>query len=160
MSFTRFHDDPFRISQQVEDSSFQGKYFLNTPGQGSELPFIEDPHIRIQQWGANLMKNSINVESDLKGLTRKMNRDLMKQNNHHQFSVKTNSNTYPTIKPFVDETRTTHPAWLYRNVEIPRWETPWLNPLENTEKKFVDNVNTRILQKDNFVPTIQKPFFT
>ena len=41
MSFTRFHDDPSRIKKQSEELSFQGRYFLNTPGQGMDLPFEE-----------------------------------------------------------------------------------------------------------------------
>ena len=50
MSFTRFHDDPARIKKQIQDSSFSGRYMLNVPGQGTDLPFVEDPHIRLQHW--------------------------------------------------------------------------------------------------------------
>ena len=61
MSFTRFHDDPNRIKKQIDESSFAGRYMLNTPGQGMNLPFSEDPQIRLQKWGANLQTNTVNL---------------------------------------------------------------------------------------------------
>ena len=64
MSFTRFHDDPNRIKKQVNESSFAGRYALNTPGQGIDLPFSEDPQMRLQRWGANLRDNTVALESD------------------------------------------------------------------------------------------------
>jgi hypothetical protein len=70
MSFTRFHDDPNRIRKQAAELSYAGKYALNTPGPGDNIPFLEDPQVRLQTWGANLMTNTINLESDLRGLTR------------------------------------------------------------------------------------------
>ena len=50
MSFTRFHDDPNRIKKQVEESITGCNYMLNTPGQGIDLPFFEDPQLRLQKW--------------------------------------------------------------------------------------------------------------
>ena len=75
MSFTRFHDDPARVKKQLEESTYQGRYFLNKPGAGVDLPFFEDPHLRLQGWGANLHNNTVNLESDLYGLSRTLNRD-------------------------------------------------------------------------------------
>ena len=154
MSFTRFHDDPVRIRKQMEESSFAGKYALNTPGPGDKLPFLEDPQIRLQYWGANLMTNTVNLESDLRGLTRKTNRDLINYNNHNLASVKGTSITYSKTESFIDESRATHPAWMFRDIEQTRWEEPLLNPQANLEKNFYDNIQTRILEKDYFVPRI------
>ena len=154
MAFTRFHDDPLRIQKQVVESSFAGKYWLNTPGQGTELPFIEDPNIRMQQWGANLRTNTVNLESDLLGLTRPLNRDLIGINDYVQNSVPSAKVNYSNIQPFVEESRATHPAWMYKDLEQPRWETPLLNPLNNIEMKFHNNIQTRILEKDYYVPNI------
>ena len=70
MSFTRFHDDEARIKKRLEESTFQGRYFLNVPGPGMDLAFHEDPQLRLQKWGANLHNNTVNLESDLHGLTR------------------------------------------------------------------------------------------
>ena len=49
MSFTRFYDDEARVKKQIEESSFIGRYMLNTPGPGSQAPFLEDSHIRLQK---------------------------------------------------------------------------------------------------------------
>jgi hypothetical protein len=154
MSFTRFHDDPHRIRKQVAESSFAGKYALNTPGPGDKLPFMEDPQLRLQSWGANLMTNTVNLESDLRGLTRKYNRDLLNYNDYKMNSVSTDSVSFPTTESFIDESRATHPAWMYKDLEQSRWEEPWINPQANVEKRFIDNIQTRILEKDYFVPTI------
>jgi hypothetical protein len=37
---------------------------------------------------------------------------------------------------------------MYRDLEQKRWETPFVNPQANVEKRFADNLQTRILEKD------------
>lgn len=154
MSFTRFHDDPYRMRKQVEESSFAGKYALNTPGPGDKMPFFEDPQLRLQKWGANLMTNTVNVESDLRGMTRNLNRDSIELNDYKKKEVDGRLVSYPVSESYVDESRATHPAWMFRDLEQPRWEQPFLNPQANLEKGFHDNIQTRILEKDYYVPKI------
>jgi len=154
MSFTRFHDDPSRIKKQLQISSYQGRYFLDTPGQGMDLPFMEDPQIRLQGWGANLTTNTVNLESDLLGLTRRSNRDFIDINDYDKHAVYTTKIQYRSEQPFIEESRASHPAWMYKDLEQSRWEAPFLNPLNGLEKKFHENIQTRILEKDHFVPTI------
>jgi hypothetical protein len=152
MSFTRFHDDPIRIKKQVDESTFAGRYRLNTPGQGMDLPFMEDPQLRLQGWGANFRNNTVNLESDLLGLTRPLNRDLVDVNNYKTHSVSSGEITYRNVNPFIQESRASHPAWMYKDLEHSRWEQPLLNPLNGIDKVFIDNIQTRILEKDNFEP--------
>lgn len=155
MAFTRFHDDPARIKKQLEESTFLGRYQLNRPGPGMDLPFVEDPHIRLQQWGANLHKNTVDFESDLRGLTRTLTRDHIEHNHYKgQEITPTYPQHYASAKPFVEESRSSHPAWMYRDLEQSQWETPFLDPQANLEKPFHNNVQTRILEKDYFVPTV------
>ena len=154
MSFTRFHDDPVRIQKQLEESSYVGRYTLNTPGQGMDLPFNEDPHIRLQKWGANLHTNSVNLESDLYGLTRTLNRDLVAKNNYKLQSVSSSKKSYREQNPITEESRASHPAWMYKDLEQSRWETPFFNPQNDLERNFGHNIQTRILEKDNFKPQI------
>jgi hypothetical protein len=154
MAFTRFHDDPSRIKKQSELSTFAGRYQLNTPGPGANLPYFADPQVRLEKWGANTMTNTVNLESDLFGLSRKLNRDLIDENSYKKHAAPTSSNSYNNAPEFVEESRASHPAWMYRDLEHKRWEKPWLNPLANLEKGFHSNIQTRILEKDNFVPTI------
>lgn len=154
MSFTRFHDDPARIKYGLEISTYSGRYALDTPGPGTALPYLEDSQIRMQKWGANMMTNPVNIESDLRGLTRQLNRDNIELNNYVNTMVETNRKTYEKVKPFVDESRASHPAWVYRDLEQTRWEVPFINPLVNIEKKFHDNIQTRLLEKDYYVSII------
>jgi hypothetical protein len=151
MSFTRFSDDPNRIRKQLEQTTFVGRYMLDVPGQGIDLTFFEDPQIRMQKWGANLRDNTVNLESDLFGMTRKLNRDIIDINDYKTYEVKTNEKQWGTSKPFVEESRASHPAWMYKSLEQDRWENPFLNPLDKVEKKFVDNLQTRILEKDYYL---------
>jgi hypothetical protein len=155
MAFTRFHDDPVRIQKRLDESTFLGKYQLNTPGPGLSTPFFEDPHIRLQSWGANLHKNTIDFDSELRGLTRTLNRDNLQNNHYHQNKTPLYPVSYSTMNPFVEESRASHPAWMYRDLEQPKWETPFLDPQSFLEKPFHENIQTRILEKDHFVPSIQ-----
>lgn len=150
---TRFNYDIDRTRKQLEESTYTGRYALNTPGPGSNLPYMEDSQLRLQKWGANLAKNPVDLETDLRGITRKMNRDIDGYNNHTTYVGNTVSK-YPVEDPFVSESRATHPAWIYRSMEQPRWEEPFINPQANLEKPFHSMINTRILEKDYHVPRI------
>ena len=111
MAATRFNNDTSRLDKRVNESVGPLSYQLNTPGNGLNVPFMEDPHIRIQKWGANLRNNTTNLESDLRGITRK----LSKQN--VLYDAKTPHTTVPNYRPekeFVDETRASNPAWVLR----------------------------------------------
>jgi hypothetical protein len=152
MAFTRFHDDPARIRKTLEESTFSGRYFLETPGNGVDMPLQLDPQLRLQRWGANMHSNAINLESDFRGLTRKLNRDLVSDNSYRANRAETVDFVYPTANPIIDESRATHPAFLYRDLEQTRWEYPWINPQDNVERVFPWNLQTRILEKDNYTP--------
>lgn len=158
MAFSRFHDDPARIKQQLEQDTFPGRYQLNTPGPGDNLPFYEDPNIRLQRWGANLKSNTTDFESELRGMTRKLNHDEIGLNDYKLKQTPMSSPNYPIREPFVEESRSTHPAWTYRNTWQDRWESPWINPLSKIEKPFQDNIQTRILEKDGFIPVYPANF--
>jgi hypothetical protein len=136
------------MKYNLQISTFAERYFLNTPGPGSNLPYFEDPQVRMQGWGANMHNNAIGIESDLRGMTRKLNRDNVDLNQHVAFSEHGEKPVYPLQGHFVDESRATHPAWMYRDLEQKRWETPFVNPQANVEKRFADNLQTRILEKD------------
>jgi len=153
MSFTRFHDDPCRIKKQLQESTDAGRYMLNKPGWGASPSFMNDPYIRMQQWGANLQTNTINLESDLMGLTRNLTKDC-DTNNYSKSAVKSQPVEYPSHNPFTEQSRATNPAWWYRDLEQNHKYILPLNPQENTCFPFQNNLNTRILEKDNFVAKV------
>ena len=153
MSFTRFSSDPARIKKSLDQTTFTARYMLDKPGPGMQMGFWEDPQIRMQGWGANLCENYLNLESDLLGLSRKMNRDLVDINDHKKHAAFAPPMAWGVSAPFVDESRASCPAFLFRSIENTRWENPILNPQNGLEKGFNENIQTRILEKDNFIST-------
>lgn len=156
MSSTRFHYDNARIKEQNRKQTFLGRYQIDVPGPGSKLPFMEDPYFRLEHHGANLTTNKTDLESDFRGLTRNLNRDLLNENNFEKQSIQTTPLTYDSAQPYTEESRVSHPAWIYKDLEQSRWELPIINPqlLANLEKPFDSNVSSRIIEKDNHKPII------
>ena len=115
MAFTRFHDDPCRIQKYLEESTNIGNYKINVPGVGTKPSFINDPHLRMQKWGANLSENKTELESDLMGITRKLNKDYIKENNYLNNQHLYNQNIYPVYQDEIThQPRATNPAWTLR----------------------------------------------
>jgi hypothetical protein len=157
MAFTRFHDDPCRINKQLQESTGVGRYMLNVPGNGSTPTYMDDPFIRMQKWGGNLMTNTVNLESDLFGLSRNSNRDDIQTNEYRLNAVKSSAVQYPSQVPSTDQSRATHPAWELRDLEQTKLAILPLNPQENICFPFQNNLSTRILEKDIFVTKTPRP---
>lgn len=52
-----------------------------------------------------------------------------------------------------EETRTIQPAWEIRDLEQNRWDPQIYNPQENVHIPFPNQLQTRIIERDNFKPT-------
>ena len=142
MAFTRFKDDPARVNKYLEESTSVGKYHLNTPGNGLNNPYIEDTHIILQKWGANLQSNSLLVENELRNLNRPLTRDL----NKHQ-PINTQMYQYPVKNFDIDESRTSLPAWTFRGNDFMRMDINTRQGKTDTIP-FSNNLQTRVLEKD------------
>ena len=152
MAFTRFHDDPCRIKKQLQQSTDVSRWILNVPGNGPTPDYIADPQIRIQTWGANLMTNCVDLESELRGVNRQLSKDCLGKDQYQQFNVPTQRVSYPiNTSLYTEESRTIMPAWTARDLEQVDWYHLPLNPQENTCLPFQNNLSTRILEKDYFV---------
>lgn len=159
MSFTRYSYDNYRVKKQLEESTGVGRYMLNVPGPGSDLSFFEDPQIRLQKWGANLRKVTngapIDIDSDLNGVTRPLSKDCSNLRYPFNKTVYSEKVDYPTNKKTItQQTRTTHPSWMYRDLEQNNKYPLFLNPQEHVFRPFHNNINTRLLERDNFIPEI------
>jgi hypothetical protein len=152
---TSFHNDHVRLKKEAQETSGICRYHLNTPGPGLK-GFLEDPHFRMQKMGSNWRTNPVGVESDLFGLTRRLNRDLVNFNDFKQHETATTQYNYSDDRNvYVDESRATNPAFMYRTVVNNRWETPIHNPQKTgIEIPFANNLQTRILERDYFKQTI------
>lgn len=149
MAFTRFKYDEARTKKELQQSTDPGRWVMNVPGNGETPYYIEDPHIRIQNWGANMRTNTINLESDLLGVNRKLNRDSTIKDSYVNFTPDSDQIEFPSTKKLTTEqSRTILPAWTARDLEQVNWYYPPLNPQENICFPFLSNVNTRILERD------------
>ena len=150
MSFTRFNYDANRTQKLLQESTFAGRYILNTPGPGANLPFMEDSQVRLQKWGANAHNEGANIESDLRGLTRSYNRDHVDFNNYQDYRFTSQPLSYTKQKPFIEESRASHPAWECLDKEVFNWEHPHFNPQEHLNNTFSKNDSSRLLTKDKY----------
>jgi hypothetical protein len=159
MAFTRFKYDECRTKKNLQESTGPGRYSLNVPGNGPNPCFFNDPQIRMQKWGANLQSvingAPIDIDSDLTGRTRKLTKYCTNKSFPNAGVPITEKIEYPICgDALTDESRATHPAWMYRALPQNREYPLFLNPQENVCMKFHNNLNTRLLERDNFVPKI------
>ena len=157
MAFTRFHDDSSRIIKELDIATYSGRYALNVPGNGTNPVYMQDPHIRLQKWGGNAMTMATDIENNLRGLTRNLNRDTADNlyRGGKYTSTPAGSHTLSsgaTVNSYTDQSRATHPAWMLRDTQQYRPAFPMFDPQENTCIPFQNNLSTRILEKDYFVP--------
>ena len=96
--FTRTKDTGNRIKLDLEVLSHSNNYQFGTPGNGKKLSYVTNPEIRLQKWGANLANNTINLEHDLLGQTRQLNRDNITVNDYQTNKTSSNSNKYGQIQ--------------------------------------------------------------
>lgn len=153
MAFSRFSDDPCRIEKQLQESTGPGRYMLNVPGNGVNMPFNNDPHMRLQKWGANRSDDIVMIESELFSAKRGANRDYVRDRYDEHYSQKITRNNYPVVHTQTDETRATNPAWTLRDKEQVNVVYLPLNPQENVEMRFSNNINTRNIDRDNYSRT-------
>ena len=154
MSLTSIKSSQLRIEKDLQISTFTGRYHLNVPGPGDNVIYESDPHIRLQKWGANYHTNTVNVESDLKGMTRSLNRDCAKTDNYLENRVKSVQVPSGVSNPYTEQSRAIMPAWTARDLEQPHWSILPLNPQEHTCIPFHNNLSTRILEKDYYTPKV------
>lgn len=159
MASARYSNDKGRILKRNAIDTIVGRYMLDTPGQGLDLPFNADPHYRIQGWGGSALadyNNLVDINSDLRGLTRPANKDIPSLNDYTKFAVKPDAASYgqKEVNYLTDETRASNPAWMLKEAAVGdmRWTATHINSqdLHYLNKPFYENLNTRILEKDTF----------
>ena len=145
MSFTRFHYDVERTKKNLEQSTGTSRYILNTPGPGNKVGFINDPFVRLQKWGGNLRKannGAIDIHSHLIGLKSKIKTQKINYDND--------------TKSITKQSRVTNPSWLYKDLEQNHRYILLNDPQKNYKRNFKNNINTRLIERDNFVPCLPK----
>jgi hypothetical protein len=156
MAFTRFNYDKCRTQKKLQQSTGPGRYILNVPGNGDKPAVFNDPQLRMQKWGGNLKGvyngHPIDIDSDLKNVGRKLSK-FCNNDKFPEKKVKTFDIHYPENNiSLTDQSRMTHPSWLYRDLEQNHMYPLLLDPQENVCKHFHNNLNTRLLERDSYVP--------
>jgi hypothetical protein len=144
MAFTRFHDDPCRIMKQLQESTDQGTYYLNTPGNGEAPPYIADSHIRLQYWAGNRSSNMTQLESSLFNMDNKLSRDCRSTK-----AIPTPIQYPQNAKEITAQPRTTMPAWVLRD-QTAATRDAYLpeDPQAHTVMPFRNQLDTRAMAKD------------
>ena len=109
--------------------------------------------MRLQKHGGNLRTNTVQIENDLFGITKPLNKDCDKYN-YKNFEPTNAPVMYAMSNPYTQQSRATHPAWLYKDLQQNNMSYLPLNPQENVCFRFQNNLSTRIIEKDNFKPTM------
>ena len=185
MSFTKLSYDKGAYKNAINQSIKPGSYYLDKPRIDCSHCYPYPVSVIPQQRGVSMYsnKNLVDVSSELLGITRKASEDPTK---HYTPSCPPNScdTGYPCgggvigkcnglkegsrpgdegLVHFKDcflpaeETRTTNPACNLRGTGWNRWEWLCMNPQENIEIPFSNNVSNRIVFKDNHRPSIPTP---
>lgn len=154
MALTSIRNEPCRIKKELQQLTDIGRYQLTAPGPGANVGFAEDPHIRLQKWGANLRTNTINTESDLLGLTRPLTHDCVLDNIH----VKNEQLNYGTIPANTEESRAINPAWTLLDQESNRWNYLHYNPINHISKTHPQygGISSRIDYKNTYNELMKK----
>jgi hypothetical protein len=153
MAFTRFKYDDCRTVKSLQQATDPGKWILDVPGNGPNPCYIEDPQIRVQKWGANLRTNTVNLESELMGVNRRINKNDCLQDTYEKYNVPNEEMSFPVCNSqFTQESRAIAPAWMVRDLEQVDWYYPPIDPQINTCIPFQNNLSTRILEKDYYTP--------
>ena len=148
--FTRFRDDPAKIIIQNQQSTDQGRWLLNTPGNGEQPEFMMDSYVIPQKWGANLWSNAIDVQSNLLGLNQSLGKDYLgKPTRGHALSGSPNTYSNSTVL-MTEQSRAIMPSWTVRDLPQAKESYPLFNPQENVMLPFPNYLSTRILEKDAY----------
>ena len=101
--------------------------------------------------GGNLSNNPVSLESDLRGLTRKLTRDHVEKIHAKKNKIYNEVMSYPTNKDrHINPEQSLHPVWTFRDKQQMRYDILFLNPQENVCIPFQNNLNTKLLEKDYF----------
>ena len=99
MAFTSIKSDLEYIKSDLKLSTNPGRYHLDVPGPGDKIPFNLDPFVRLQKHGCNTRTNTIQIENDLFGMSKPLNKDFDKFN-YKNFEPINAPIIYDNINPY------------------------------------------------------------
>lgn len=154
MAFTRFHDDPNRIIKKNLETTNMSDYTFNVPSNTNKYNiYINDPHVRMQKSGGTQYNNIVDLEGQLKQMNMPLSRDFVNNQYDKKNPIYHSLRQIPIYqlnKTITDESRSTHPSWIYRESRQYRPDHLFEDPQQNFSLKFENNIDTNIATKDNY----------
>ncbi len=149
MKPTRLNYDSNCIQKEIKQSVKPGQYSLYAPN--NKFCYTSNPEIRYQHGGVDIA-NIININSDLKGLTRKLS-NCSKYNPYNQPKY---TRRFRNCKLPTEYTTLSNPPCTLKGTGWDRWDWLCKNPQKNVipELNMQMNVNTRLRARDNYIPCI------
>ena len=151
MAYTNIKNDPLRIYKDLQQSTDVGRHVLNVPGNGLDIPFIQDPHVRMQLWGANRVNDFIGVENSLLNIDRPLLHEthICKESYYTKPNMDRMDYSRGTFN--VQDSFISQPAWNLRDKENNK---PLGFPDDKNDAHifipFCNNLGTRMGEKDAF----------
>lgn len=142
MSTTRFSEDQIRVEKKLIENKDILSYHLNVPGNGLKNPYISNPEIRLQKWGANLHTNSFEINDQLRG-----NKKITRNTDSNLTSIKNQAIYYPDKNINIENSRQSLPAWTFVDYELK------IDPIYNYKPQLnpYSYKSSRLIHKDNFL---------
>ena len=170
MSLTRLYNDEKVYTRFVKESEGPGNYRLerdkssDNAGYDKTQCYVDKKNIRLQKSGVgiNKSKSIVDIDSDLRNLTRKLSNDPDKKfkpiydsNDERVNNTRpgdTNSFKLPENCDFKTNsyTRLDNPSSNLRGTGINRWDWLCRNPQSNVFIPFKHSLNTRLIMKDMY----------
>ena len=162
MSFSRLNYDDCAYKQALKESVRPGDYRVNVPFNFKKNVYA--PQLLFVYKDRQLDKKSfaVDADSELLGITRKNSKCpklLVPCSDKLQYGLSCGDSLEHGVDGFMpaDDTRLSNPASNLRGTGYNRWEYLCLNPQAHVEMPFDNNINNRIVSKDNHRPCIPKP---
>lgn len=157
MSNTRIGNDPCRIITNNEQSTNPGRWVVDVPGPGKNLPYMMDPQILAQNWAGNTWSNAVELQDKVMRGRESTPRDCISKSNYinkHYVNVELNEKVPNGSAPIqstssrsltTEQSRAICPAWTTRGID----SKMWINPLTPSIRSnpFTPTVDCRDMSK-------------
>lgn len=145
--FTRTKDRRDKIEYDLQVMSHNNNHTFNTPGNGTTLAYMNNPNIRLQKWGANIRTNMTEIEQDLRGLTRTLNRDVLNEYEYNKNAAISNPIAFETVSIKNENPNINENKCDIRNKCLKNNRDEYLhhNPQKNI--RFIKPTSTRYVEK-------------
>jgi hypothetical protein len=138
---TNIRNDKKRLEKEMEITSFSCRYYLDAPGPGVQVGYIESPYIRLQHWGANVYTDQLGIENELTNrYTTRNIQDKRKSTPLHRY-------VNPSQAIITNESRTDLPAWIFRDKESKRENISLYEP--HDIYSYNNTISSRLLPKSH-----------